>query len=150
VRRRSPMLHTHSPLTSNSRATSFRNGSSRRLKYRPSPIRRRCANLKLSTRTACRRALTRAARNWNPFRRLSDTRENDRAAGLAPILNTQLLIVAGYATRTSAFTQLSYDRHTQKSGSVSFLSDARNLRLGLLAPGPPRDSRAEFPLPFPA
>jgi hypothetical protein len=85
---RSPMLRTHKPLTSNSRPTSFRNGSSRCFRYRPSPTRRRCANLILSTRTARHRALTRAASNENPFRTPFDALLiSDPAPGLAPMIS---------------------------------------------------------------
>ena len=124
------MLRTHNPLTSNSRPTSFRNGSSRCFKYRPSPIRRRCANLKLSTRTARHRALTRAARYWNPARRPFDTRKSDAATGLAPMI-TIILIVARYPYRHSRNCRIIVTHKNQ----VPFF-----------APGPVRDGRTELPI----
>jgi putative transposase len=53
------MLRTHNPLISNSRAMSSCKRPLRCLKYAESPIRRCCADLKLSRRTARCRALTR-------------------------------------------------------------------------------------------
>jgi hypothetical protein len=90
VWRRSPTLRTHNPLTSNSRAMSFRTGSVRCRTYRGSAIRRRCANRKLSTRTARRRALTRATSSENPFRRPLATRRSGSAADLAPMTRPRI------------------------------------------------------------
>jgi hypothetical protein len=128
------MLRTHNPLTSNSRPTSFRNGSSRCFKYRPSPIRRRCANLKLSTRTARHRALTRAARYWNPARRPFDTRKSDAATGLAPMIHPQ------YPT-LDCCTLPEY-RHSR---NCRIIVTHKN-QVPFLAPGPVRDGRTELPI----
>jgi hypothetical protein len=98
------MLRTHNPLTSNSRRTSFRNGSSRCFKYRPSPIRRRCANLILSTRTARRSALTRAARNWSPFRRPPLTRVSNQPTGLARMTRPRILHIV-YSVRRDGLSR---------------------------------------------
>ena len=83
VWRRSPTLRTHNPLTSNSRAMSFRNGASSCRTYSGSANRRRCATRNLSARTAVRRAITRATRLESPFRRPLTTPRTQSAAELA-------------------------------------------------------------------
>ena len=83
------------------------------------PIRRRCANLKLSTRTARRKALTRATSRVNPFRRPFATRR--RAADLAPMIRLQYRILDCWMLRYACFrfhaivTRLSRPSFTQKS-----------------------------------
>ena len=93
VWRRSPTLRTHSPLTSNSPATSFRNGASSCRTYSGSANRRRCATRNLSARTAVRRAITRATRWERPFRRPLTTPRTRSAADLALITPYPISIV---------------------------------------------------------
>jgi hypothetical protein len=83
VWRRSPTLRTHSPLTSNSPATSFRNGASSCRAYSGSATRRRCATRNLSARTAVRKAITRATKLESPFRRPLTTPRTRSAADSA-------------------------------------------------------------------
>jgi hypothetical protein len=83
VRRRSPTLRTHNPLTSNSRAMSFRKGASSCRTYSGSATRKRCATRNLSARTAVRRAITRSTRLESPFRRPLTTPRTRWAADLA-------------------------------------------------------------------
>jgi hypothetical protein len=149
VRRRSPRLRTQSPLTSNSRATSFRNGASRCRTYTGSANLRRCAIRKLSERTALRRALTRATRRENPLRRPLAAHMTRSAAHLASMTrNTQ------YAY--SAHMHLKYKKHErsrncptrqstieffQTLGSMQFLRApgervlSFSSRVGMLRPG---------------
>ncbi len=112
VWRRSPTLRTQSPLTSNSRATSFRNDPSRCRTYSGSANRRRCAFRKSSERIAIRRAFTRAKRRENPSRRLVATQWTGSTADLVSMIRTPKTHYSIMRYKTRSFTQLANARQS--------------------------------------